>query len=59
MRLRARCRYCGRRLKLRRLTLDHVVPRSRGGSNALENLVLSCLPCNHEKADKLVGEMVA
>ena len=45
----ARCRYCGVRLKLRRLTIDHVVPRSRGGSNALTNLVLACGPCNLAK----------
>lgn len=50
------CAYCGLRFKLRRLTIDHVVPLSRGGTNALTNLVLACGPCNQSKADKLLGE---
>ena len=52
----ARCRYCGQRHKLRDLTIDHVVPLSRGGTNALPNLVLACGPCNHAKADQLWEE---
>ncbi len=34
-------------------TLDHVVPRSRGGPNAIGNLVLACGPCNNRKADRV------
>jgi 5-methylcytosine-specific restriction endonuclease McrA len=49
----ARCRYCGVRKKLRRLTVDHVVPRSRGGTNSLTNLVLACEPCNRAKGDQI------
>lgn len=48
-----RCGYCGRRAT----TIDHVVPRSRGGAHAWENCVASCAPCNHRKADKLLGEL--
>lgn len=33
-------------------TIDHVKPRSKGGTNNLSNLRLSCSPCNHEKDDK-------
>lgn len=47
----ALCHYCGQRHRLRTLTVDHVVPRSRGGSNHLFNLVLACRPCNLAKAD--------
>jgi hypothetical protein len=46
----ARCRYCGLRQKLRDMTVDHVVPLSRGGNNALSNLVLACAACNRAKS---------
>jgi len=49
----ALCRYCGSRQKLRKLTIDHVIPRSHGGTHALENLVLACGPCNAAKGDVL------
>ncbi len=45
-----RCVYCG---SGGRLTLDHVVPRSRGGDSVWENVVTSCAPCNLRKGDKL------
>lgn len=47
------CAYCGRRAE----TIDHVVPRSRGGAHAWENCVASCMRCNHSKADRLVEEL--
>ena len=47
------CGYCGRRAT----TIDHVVPRSRGGAHGWENCVASCAPCNHRKADKLLSEL--
>lgn len=50
------CAYCGQRGV--RLECDHVVPVSRGGSNEMENLVASCVPCNRSKSDKLVSEWV-
>jgi 5-methylcytosine-specific restriction endonuclease McrA len=48
-----RCVYCG---SSGRLTLDHVVPRSKGGDSVWENVVTSCAPCNLRKADKLVED---
>lgn len=48
-----RCVYCG---STGRLTLDHVVPRSRGGTSVWENVVTSCAPCNHRKGDRLLEE---
>jgi 5-methylcytosine-specific restriction endonuclease McrA len=48
-----RCAYCG---SAGRLTLDHVVPRSRGGDSVWENVVTSCAPCNLRKGDKLLEE---
>ena len=49
-----RCQYRG---SSGRLTLDHVVPRSRGGDSARENVVASCAPCNLRKADRLPEEV--
>jgi len=49
------CQYCGRHTH--DLTLDHVVPRSRGGEHTWENCVACCAPCNHRKADKLLTEL--
>jgi 5-methylcytosine-specific restriction endonuclease McrA len=40
------CQYCGRRPGVRELNLDHVIPRSRGGRDSWDNLVVSCRPCN-------------
>jgi len=48
------CAYCGS--DSHRLTLDHVVPRSRGGASVWENVVASCAPCNHRKGDRLLEE---
>jgi hypothetical protein len=47
------CIWCGKPLTHRcaDATVDHVVCRSHGGSNALENLVLACAACNHKRAD--------
>ena len=48
------CVYCGR--STRELTLDHVVPRHRGGAHTWENLVSACKPCNHRKAGRTPDE---
>ena len=48
------CVYCG--TSGGRLTLDHVVPRSRGGGSVWENVVTACAPCNLRKGDKLPEE---
>jgi 5-methylcytosine-specific restriction endonuclease McrA len=50
-----RCVYCGETSG--RLTLDHVVPRSRGGDSVWENVVTSCAPCNLRKGDRLLEEV--
>jgi 5-methylcytosine-specific restriction endonuclease McrA len=49
-----RCAYCGAASS--RLTLDHVVPRSKGGESIWENVVAACAPCNHRKGDRTVEE---
>src|SRR6202035_5383832 len=44
------CQYCGARSNL---TVDHVIPRSKGGSSSWENIVASCAPCNRRRANAL------
>ena len=48
------CQYCGKQSK--DLTIDHVVPRHRGGPHRWENLVSACKACNHRKGGKLLEE---
>src|SRR3979490_2339176 len=43
------CQYCGKQYAPSELTLDHVVPRSRGGESSWDNLVACCKRCNHKK----------
>ena len=45
------CQYCGSRSNL---TVDHVIPRSKGGGSNWENIVASCAPCNRRKGDMLL-----
>lgn len=63
LRDRCRCQYCGAKqtnshVESERviLTMDHVIPRSRGGASTWENLVAACKPCNNIKGDKTPGE---
>ena len=48
-----RCVYCG---AAERLTLDHVLPKSRGGPDSWENLVAACTPCNNRKGNRTPEE---
>jgi 5-methylcytosine-specific restriction endonuclease McrA len=50
------CQYCGKKLPLTELTLDHVVPRSQGGRATWENIVCACLPCNIRKGGRTPRE---
>lgn len=50
------CQYCSAKLAPAKLTLDHVMPRSRGGQATWSNLVTACRPCNNVKADKTPEE---
>ncbi|SOC26707.1 HNH endonuclease [Thalassospira xiamenensis] len=51
-----RCAYCQKELTMSEFTFDHVVPRSKGGKDCFENVVVSCSPCNTIKADKSLRE---
>lgn len=50
------CQYCCNRLPEKKLNLDHVIPRDKGGKTTWENIVTSCIKCNTRKANKLVHE---
>ena len=56
LRDRNTCQYCAEVLPSSELTLDHVIPRSRGGLSTWENLVACCHPCNRRKGNRLPGE---
>lgn len=51
------CAYCGYTGAGRELTIDHVVPRSRGGRTVWENVVTACAPCNRRKGDRMPDEV--
>lgn len=50
------CQYCGRRYGSHRLSLDHVLPKSRGGPTNWENIVCCCLDCNVRKGGRTPHE---
>ena len=50
------CQYCGRHYPTHQLSLDHIVPRSRGGETTWENVVCACLGCNIQKGGRTPHE---
>jgi len=48
------CQYCGSRSNL---TVDHVIPRSKGGGSTWDNIVAACAPCNRRKGDRLPSQV--
>jgi 5-methylcytosine-specific restriction endonuclease McrA len=51
-----RCQYCGRKFKTTELSIDHVVPRSRGGRTLWNNVVCACMACNVRKGGRTPAE---
>lgn len=50
------CQYTGKRITMDTATMDHVIPRSKGGGSTWENLVMCCLDINAKKADRTPDE---
>jgi 5-methylcytosine-specific restriction endonuclease McrA len=48
------CQYCGKRGG--NLTIDHIIPKSRGGEDTWENMVVCCARCNHKKGNRTLEE---
>jgi 5-methylcytosine-specific restriction endonuclease McrA len=46
------CQYCGKEQDGKLMTIDHILPKSRGGKNTWENLVVACKKCNQRKGNK-------
>jgi 5-methylcytosine-specific restriction endonuclease McrA len=51
-----KCQYCGNIFPIRDLTVDHIVPRSKGGKTIWNNIASSCKPCNNIKANRTPEE---
>lgn len=56
MRDKFRCQYCGEKNGVAELTLDHILPRSRGGDNSPVNIVTACIGCNNRKSNRTPEE---
>lgn len=50
------CQYCGGNFSKPELTVDHILPKSKGGDKSWENLVACCHACNQKKGDKLLSQ---
>jgi 5-methylcytosine-specific restriction endonuclease McrA len=50
----SKCYYCGERVRPNEIHFDHIVPISKGGAHAVENLCVSCAPCNQHKSASLI-----
>ena len=50
------CQYCEKKVSRDESTIDHVLPRSKGGLTTWENCVLACSKCNTKKANKLLAD---
>jgi 5-methylcytosine-specific restriction endonuclease McrA len=51
-----KCQYCGVKVSIGTATIDHVIPRSRGGKETWKNLVIACSKCNSKKGSSLTSE---
>jgi 5-methylcytosine-specific restriction endonuclease McrA len=49
-----KCQYCGK--KSSQMTIDHIVPKSRGGQDSWDNLVAACVRCNNKKGNRTPDE---
>jgi len=47
-----RCRYCGKKITFKNSTVDHIKPKSKGGSNTYANMVNACKTCNEKKSNR-------
>ncbi len=53
-----RCTYCGKGVRFSDADIDHIWPKSRGGSNSSWNLEVACQSCNRSKGNKIDGRVI-
>lgn len=53
------CHYCGKRLTMQDMTLDHIHAKAKGGSDGIRNMLPACRPCNRMKGDMEYTEFLA
>lgn len=51
------CQYCSKGLTSAQITIDHIIPKSRGGNNTFENCVAACHECNEKKGSRMPHEV--
>lgn len=51
------CAYCGEQKGLKDMTMDHIVPRSKGGQHTWKNVIACCFNCNQRKGDRSLEEL--
>lgn len=51
-----RCQYCGKKFPASKLSIDHIIPKSRGGKTNWSNVITACNPCNTKKGGHLPSE---
>lgn len=52
------CFYCGKKMKERNKTIDHIIPIKKGGSNCFSNLTICCSRCNSIKGGYTIQELI-
>ena len=52
------CAYCGKSIRFSDADIDHIWPKSKGGSNSNYNLVIACQSCNRSKGNKIDGRII-
>lgn len=53
------CAHCGKKLTLKTFTVDHYIPKSKGGSGSIDNLIPLCSKCNLDKDNEIYEPLVA
>lgn len=51
-----RCWYCGKKITAKNYSIDHRIPKARGGNDSKYNRVVACIPCNQDKGSLMIGE---
>lgn len=51
------CCYCKKKCTNKTLTIDHIIPKSKGGINSFTNCITACLECNRKKANKTLDQL--